>query len=79
MATIYLIELRLEQKEMLLFLNQNPNFKHSVMAVTDDAETGKKWPAPAAETYTPSRVVQRRKRRTKAQIEADNAMPKAAA
>ena len=43
MATIYLIELRLEQKEMLLFLNQNPNFKHSVMAVTD-GETGKKWP-----------------------------------
>ena len=73
MATIYLIELRLEQKEMLRFLDQNPNFKHSVMAVIDDAETGKKWPAPAVEAYTPARVVQRRKRRTKAQIEADSA------
>jgi hypothetical protein len=78
MATIYLIELRLEQKEMLLFLDQNPNFKHSIMAVTDDAETGKKWPAPAEAPYKPARAVQRRKRRTKAQIEADNAMAKAA-
>jgi hypothetical protein len=78
MATIYLIELRLGQKEMLLFLDQNPNFSHSITAVTDDAETGKRWPAPAETAYTPSRVVQRRKRRTKAQIEADNATPKAA-
>lgn len=73
MARLYRVEMTLSQKDLIEFIDQNPNYKASIAAVEP----------PAAEqdtnaTYKPARVVQRRKRRTKAQIEADNAMAKAA-
>lgn len=72
MARLYRVEMTLSQKDLIEFIDQNPGYKASITAAETPPEQGGEQP-----TYTPARVVQRRKRRTKAQIEADR-MPKAA-
>jgi hypothetical protein len=61
----------LSQKDLIEFIDQNPGYKANITAIEPNQAT----PATgeSVETYKPARAVQRRKRRTKAQIEADNA------
>ena len=59
----------LNQNDLIEFIDQNPGYKALITAVEPPpaASNGQ----PVIETYKPARGVQRRKRRTKAQIEAD--------
>ena len=66
MARLYRVEMTLSQNDLIEFIDQNPGYKALITAVEPPAA------AESADTpYTPARVTQRRKRRTKAQIEAD--------
>jgi hypothetical protein len=68
MARLYRVEMTLNQNDMIQFIDQNPGYKALITAVEPPAAAGQ-----PVETYKPERAIQRRKRRTKAQIEADTA------
>jgi hypothetical protein len=59
----------LSQKDLIEFIDQNPGYKANITAMEPPEGVNQN----ADLIYKPERAVQRRKRRTKAQIEADNA------
>jgi hypothetical protein len=61
----------LNQDDLIDFIDQNPGYKALVTLQSPLASSSAE--SDVAEAYKPTRVIQRRKRRTKAQIEADDA------
>ena len=73
MARLYRVEMTLNQNDLIEFIDQNPGYKALITAVEPPAGASRIRTRSTRRRAPPAR----RKRRTKAQIEADR-MPKAA-